>query len=137
MRNVLKELPVTQGLTSLAVGADQLFAKQLFESKIPYLAVIPCERYERTFKSQQAIRDFQELLNNASEVETLPFGEPTETAFFAAGKFIVEKCDTLVAVWNGLAAKGLGGTGDIVSYAKQLGVPVIHLALATRKIFKL
>ena len=42
-------LPVTQGLTSLAVGADQLFAKQLFERKIPYLAVIPCERYERTF----------------------------------------------------------------------------------------
>ena len=105
MRKVLDELPVTQGLTSLAVGADQLFAKQLFERKIPYLAVIPCERYERTFKSQQAIRDFQELLNNASEVETLSFGEPTETAFLAAGKFIVEKCDTLIAVWTGYPPK--------------------------------
>ena len=49
----------------------------------------------------------------------------------------LSKSPTPIAVWNGLPAKGLGGTGDIVSYAKQLGVPVIHLALVTREIFKL
>jgi len=32
-----------------------------------------------------------------------------------------------VAVWDGKPARGVGGTADIVSYARQKGVPVAVL----------
>ena len=30
----------------------------------------------------------------------------------------------LVAVWDGQPARGLGGTADVVAYARQRGVPM-------------
>ena len=33
----------------------------------------------------------------------------------------------LIAIWNGDDSKGLGGTGDIVQYAKFKNKKIIHL----------
>jgi hypothetical protein len=35
----------------------------------------------------------------------------------------VNRSDRLLAVWDGKPAQGLGGTGDIVAYAKSRGLP--------------
>ena len=37
---------------------------------------------------------------------------------------LAPRCDRLLAVWDGLPSRGLGGTGDIVTYARTLGRPV-------------
>jgi hypothetical protein len=37
-----------------------------------------------------------------------------------AGRVIVERSDTLLAVWDGEAAQGLGGTGDLVARRSHL-----------------
>jgi hypothetical protein len=34
------------------------------------------------------------------------------------------RAEVLIAVWDGLPARGLGGTADVVAYAKQCGRPV-------------
>jgi hypothetical protein len=60
-------------------------------------------------------------------VERLPFVESTEQAHLAAGQAVVDRSERLVAVWDGKPARGIGGTADIVSYARQKGVPVIVL----------
>ena len=40
---------------------------------------------------------------------------------------MVDRSERLVAVWDGKPARGIGGTADIVSYARQKGVPVVVL----------
>ena len=105
------------GLTSLAVGTDQLFARVVLESRGRLHAVIPCARYESAFTDERALAAFRELLAAASEVETLPHEQPSEQAFLEAGHRIVDLSDLMVAVWDGQKSKGLGGTADVVRYA--------------------
>lgn len=123
----LQRHAVTHGMTSLAEGADQLFAQLLASHGIPFDAVIPCDGYDETFTTPSALASFQDLLARASKIHRLPFVTPTEEAFLAAGKWIVNHCELLVAVWNGLPARGLGGTGDIVAYAQERNRRWIHL----------
>jgi hypothetical protein len=112
------------GVCSLAVGADQLFAEAVLASGGALWVVVPSRGYESTFDKQADLERFRELLGRAEKVEELTFSEPSETAYFAAGRRIVELCDKLVAVWDGKKARGLGGTGDVVAYANQKGKPV-------------
>jgi hypothetical protein len=44
-----------------------------------------------------------------------------------AGRATVAHCDVLIAVWDGLAARGRGGTGEVVELAITRGTPVVHL----------
>lgn len=112
------------GLTSLAEGADQLFAFAILAGGGRIEAIIPSEGYEHAFPSEESRVKFQKLCNLAVSTKVLPFDQPSEEAFLAAGHQIVDECDILVAVWNGKEAVGTGGTGDIVRYAKELGIPV-------------
>jgi hypothetical protein len=38
---------------------------------------------------------------------------------------LVEECEQLLTIWDGLPAKGEGGTADIVAYARKRGRRVI------------
>ncbi|WP_207956217.1 hypothetical protein [Rubrobacter marinus] len=105
------------GLCSLAVGADQIFANVLLASGGRLYAVIPCRGYAGTFDDEAARQEFERLLSAAHEVIELPFSEPSEEAFMAAGRAVADQCDLLLAVWDGQPAGGLGGTGDVVSHA--------------------
>lgn len=106
------------GVTSLAADADQLFATTVLNAGGSLHVVVPASRYETTF-DVDGLREFRQLLEGASEVENLPYGAPSEEAFFAAGKRVVDLCDVLLAVWDGEPSRGLGGTADIVRYARQ------------------
>jgi hypothetical protein len=115
------------GVAALAEGADQLFALEVIRHGGQLTAVIPSARYRETFTDAPARQRYDELLRLASEVITLPFAQPTEDAFMAAGREVVDRCDTLMAVWDGRPAAGLGGTADVVAYAIQQSKPVIRV----------
>lgn len=108
------------GLSSLAEGADQLFAGALLRSGGTLHAVIPAQGYEDTFE-EAARQTYRRLLAAADIVTTLGYDEPCEQAYDTAGRFIVEHCDLLIAVWDGRPARGLGGTADAVAHARRLG----------------
>lgn len=105
------------GLTSLAQGADQLFAFAILAAGGELHAVIPSEKYEQTFTTSQARTTYTGLLALARQVTVLPNAEPNEDAFLAAGHRVVDECQLLIAVWDGQKAAGKGGTGDVVDYA--------------------
>lgn len=109
--------PLT-GIASLAVGADQLFAEAVVRHGGQLHVVVPSAGYEQTFGDGDRAR-YEMLLDAASKVETLEYPEPSEDAFLAAGKRVVDLCDLLVAVWDGQAAQGRGGTADVVEYARN------------------
>jgi hypothetical protein len=113
------------GVSSLAEGADQLFARAVLELGGRLHAVIPSDYYDTTFTTPAARARFSALLGKAYCVETLDYPQPSENAFLAAGQRLVELSNLLIAVWDGKKARGRGGTGDIVQYARDLGREVI------------
>ena len=134
LSSVLESLRIDIGFTSLAVGADQLFAQVLRENGVPYVAIIPSSNYEQTFNNQDDRNGYDFLLGKASDVITMPFEKPEEKAFYAAGQKIVDSSDLLVAIWNGLPAKGFGGTADIVHYAQSREKRIIQINPITLEI---
>jgi len=122
------------GITSLAIGADQLYAQILRKIGIRYLAIIPSDQYEKTFTNTSDLEQYNSLLHGASEIIELPFDAPSEIAFYRAGKQMVNLSDMVIAVWNGQPAKGLGGTGDIVKYALSLRKSVVHINPITQQV---
>ena len=136
LTKVVLELTITGGWTSLAAGADQLFAQVLLEHRIPYMVVVPCQSYEKTF-SEQELTLYRLFRSKEAKAILLGFDEPSEIAFYEAGKRVVDESELLIAVWDGAPAHGLGGTGDIVQYAqaqRKIVIHVNHVLGQTRKI---
>ncbi len=108
------------GVTALAAGTDQLFASEVLAAGGRLYVVLPCQGYEETFKATDR-STYWHLLEQAVTRETLQFDEPSEEAFYAAGRRVVDLCQRLLVVWDGQPARGLGGTADVVAYACQQG----------------
>ena len=113
-----------EAFSALAAGADQLFADLALRNGIPVTAVIPGTDYERHLGGPEARRAFHRLLLDCADRVDLPVERTREEAYAAAGRWIVDHADRLVAVWDGEPARGIGGTGEIVAYASRVGVPV-------------
>lgn len=131
LADALRREGAVTALSSLAVGADTLFAQAALDLGIPLQAVIPCKRYALVFAAGEVRQHFYDLRARARMREILSAPGCTEEAYLAAGQWIVEHCDLLVAAWDQQPARGVGGTADIVSYARARGVP-IHLIPVAR-----
>lgn len=112
------------GISSLAVGADQLFARVMLDHGAALDVVIPFEGYERTFVTPDKRNDYFALLAAAATVTVLPRIGSDEECFFNAGRAVVERSDVLVAIWDGREARGLGGTADVVRFAKNRRIDI-------------
>ncbi|WP_229069731.1 hypothetical protein [Actinoplanes sp. DH11] len=115
------------GVSSLADGADQLFAAHVLAAGGVLEAVLPCADYAGSLTGNGSRARFTDLLHAAATVVTMPYTEPCEQGFLAAGEAMVDRCDHLFAIWDGLPARGLGGTADVVAYARKRGCPVTVL----------
>ena len=107
------------GVSSLAAGADQLFASLVLERGGRLEVVLPCRSFEKTFSRPEDFMHVQSFLARAASIETLNFEEPSEEAYLAAGCRVVDLSEMLLAIWDGQPARGKGGTADIVEYARS------------------
>lgn len=123
VRASLLAIPNLKCICSLAVGADQLVATEALAAGGGIEVIIPSAHYRDLYKGQ-ALTLYDNLLGRATSIEVLDFAQPSPEAFLAAGKTVVDRCDQLLAVWDGLPAAGPGGTGDVVHYAIEVNVPV-------------
>ena len=122
------------GLSCLADGADQIFARTVVDLGGTLEVIIPAEEY-RSGLPADARAEYDDLLAHAAAVYQLPFTESTSESHIAASKLMIDKADELYAVWDGKPARGYGGTADVVAYAREHGTPVevIWPAGATRE----
>jgi hypothetical protein len=130
------ERPVLlRALSALAEGADTLVAEIALERGVELEAPLPfaVAEYERDFPAGPPRECFHRLLGRAASVLELGGTREREAeAYEAAGRLVVERCDVLLAIWDGGPAAGPGGTALIAAYARELGVPVIWIH-ATRE----
>lgn len=125
VKNELSGITRPMVVTSLAPGADQLSARAALEIGGYLSVVVPARNYVSSFPAASDVRSYQELLSKAAEIKQMPYEEPSDEAYWAAGREVVERADTLLAIWDGQPAAGLGGTGDVVRYARSVGRKVI------------
>jgi hypothetical protein len=112
--------------TSLAVGADQLFAQAALGLGMPVVAVLPFVDYSNDFDGEDRAA-FEALLQRCRDVRQLDRKRRSNQAYLDAGLWIVDEVEYLVAVWNGLPAAGKGGTADVVAYAVKKRCPVLRI----------
>lgn len=111
-------------LSAIAAGADSLFAEAAISLGIPLNVILPFEGYKEDFADGDERERFERLLAAAEHARTLPYAGRSTEAYASVGRWIVDHSDHLIAVWDGLPARGPGGTGDIVAYARERGRPM-------------
>lgn len=112
-------------ISSLAKGSDAAFVRELVKRKIPFRLVLPFpkKRFMADFEPKDW-QDVEPLLAQAFHVEEVTGTESDKEAYMDTGIRIVDLADVIIAVWDGQPADGLGGTGDVVSYARALHKPL-------------
>jgi hypothetical protein len=115
--------PDVTGISCLADGADQIFARAVTDLGGALEAIIPADQY-RDGLPAHSHPEYDRLLALAANPRRMPFAEPTPESFMAASEFMIDTADELYAVWDGRPARGYGGTADVVAYARDRGKPV-------------
>ena len=116
-------------LSQLAAGVDQIAATAALAAGFALRAVLPFPEAEYGKDFDEAARPaFDRLLDRVEARWCLP-GKRAHAglAYALAGEATAAQSDLLIAVWDGMPARGLGGTADVVDYAVRRGVPVLHL----------
>lgn len=124
---ILSDQADLTGISSLAGGADQVFARNVVALGGHLEVVIPSAGYEDCFTAEPERAGFEELRHKAADVTVLPYPKPGVEAFLAAGLVVVERCQHLIAIWDGEPSRGLGGTADVINYARRRQRPVTVL----------
>lgn len=124
------------GFSSLAVGADQVFANEVLSAGGAIVVVVPFPEYADRYPAGAERQAYLALRDSARDVWVLPRVGDDRACYLLAGKVVVENCDRLLAVWDGEGAKGEGGTGDIVAYAVGRGKSVTWLDPYGRRVTK-
>jgi hypothetical protein len=113
-----------EGWSSLAIGADQLFARAVLDLGGSIVTVVPGEWYE-TFFDGNGLERYRTLLASGRRIDLE--GLEGEDAFLAAGLKVADSTEALLAIWDGKRAQGRGGTADIVNHAHKRGKTVMHV----------
>lgn len=123
--------PVRMAVVSpLAEGADRLVADEVLKQPGAILeAVLPMPRdqYCEDFATRESRTEFDRLLSRADYIDMLPGCESREAAYEQVGRYVADRCDVLIALWDGLPARGRGGTAQVVSWAREGGVPLLWI----------
>jgi hypothetical protein len=120
----------------LAEGADRLVAKRLLaRDGARLIAIMPMRiaDYMSDFETTASKDEFNQLLQRASEVIDLAEQSNREQSYLAAGRYILDRSDLLIALWDGRPSKGVGGTAEIVAQARERGMPLAWIRVARSK----
>jgi hypothetical protein len=137
VQRLLKTFPHShfRVLSSLAEGADRILARRLLLIPNTSLWVplpLPEEQYLQDWETSESKQEFLHLLEMAERVIKMPVMDQRVEAYLAAGKYILENSDCLIAVWDGRHAQGMAGTGEIVARARERGLALIWIHAGNR-----
>ena len=116
------------GVSSVAAGGDLLFAESCIQLELPLcvLLPLPVEEFRKDFDEASWSRA-EVVLGKAASVEVTESNQSREECYYECGIETVQRSRMLLALWNGESSQGLGGTEDIVSFARGVGKPVVWL----------
>ncbi len=107
------------GMTCLARGADQVFSDAVLELGGTLEVIIPASDYFTGISDPVSRQRCEAYLDAAASTVTMPYETSESPAYLAASQYLIDRCDLLLAVWDGSPATGSGGTADAVAYARE------------------
>ena len=112
-------------LSGLAAGADIVAAEVALDRGIAVLGCLPMPQadYEIDFTPEELAR-FRRVLPRCWDVVTVGTSEKRGENYVEVAAFIAYYCHVLVAFWDGLPARGPGGTAQVVELRKG-GLPSV------------
>jgi hypothetical protein len=123
------------GRSSIASGADTLFAEACLASRLKWIALLPFPEAE--FKKDFSEADWKRaraLLDRAERVETLSDRAERPAGYVHCGLVTVDGADLMIALWDGKAPRGPGGTAQIVEDARRVRKPLILISADTLEV---
>jgi hypothetical protein len=120
------------GVSSAAAGGDLLFAETCIELGLPVriLLPFPAEQFREDF-DDTTWRRAERVLAQAVSVEITGDGQSRPEMYYECGVEMVRQSRLLIALWNGQTGQGLGGTEDIIQFAKARGRSILWINSAT------
>lgn len=114
------------GRSSVASGGDALFAEACLASNLKWIAQLPFPEaeFQKDFSAEEWARA-KALLSQALRVETHRAAADRPAAYLECGLATVEGADVMIALWDGKASRGPGGTAEIVAHTRTLQKPLI------------
>jgi hypothetical protein len=117
------------GRSSVASGGDTLFAEACRAANFKWVALLPFPEAE--FKKDFNDGDWERakaLLDHAARVETLADIAERPQGYLHCGLATVDGADVMVALWDGKAPRGRGGTAEIVEHARLVQKPLVLIS---------
>lgn len=120
------------GVSSAAAGGDLLFAESCIQIGLPIRILLPepKEQFREDFDEATWNRA-ESVMKRAISVEVIGSGQTKEERYYECGVETVQQSQLLLALWNGKPSHGLGGTEEIVTFAKEQERPVIWIHSVT------
>ncbi len=105
-------------ISGMALGVDTVFAHAAISLKnagypIVFTAAIPFNGQEHMW-NEYTQNHYRDLLSHADTIQIVCNGEYAAWKMQKRNEFMVDRCDELIAVWDGTK----GGTANCVNYAK-------------------
>jgi hypothetical protein len=129
---IRKELPSLRpkgeeliAMSSIAIGADTIFVQEALRAGLKWVAMLPMSReiFRQDFTPEEwAVAE--QLLAQAAEIRTI-HGHERPQGYVDCGKATVDESDIIMSLWDGLPARGAGGTAEIVAYARSVGREIV------------
>jgi hypothetical protein len=130
LADIKAQHPMVMACSPLAIGADTLFAEAALDLNIPLEVVIPFAEYLDDFEIPDDRDRYERLLTSASSIVRLPGEKRSDSAYQAAGLWIIQTCQMLVAIWDGQPTTDIGGTADVIAQAERFARPIIRISAA-------
>lgn len=122
-------------VSSLAKGSDRIVTRVAMDKMDAGLeAILPAapDIYRKDFPDPEDLLEFNELLESADNYTTQLTGRtslpvPAPEDYELAGRAVVDSCEILVAVWDGMPGRGEGGTASAIMYACSVNRLVVWI----------
>ena len=126
IEKLITEKGVTTFISGMAIGVDTYAAEIVLEMKKKYPNItlecaIPCETQANKWTVKYRDRYFSII--EKSDKETLLQTHYTADCMHKRNRYMVDKSDYVIAVWNGSPS----GTGKTVLYAKENNKQIIQI----------
>lgn len=123
-------------VSALAEGADRLVVNEVLQKKdfdrTRLICVLPVSEenlnvYRADFESDESRQEFDHLYECAWQVLEPGKGvvppraskERREAGYLWAGQEVVRNSDVVIAIWDGQASRGMGGTADLIRWMRD------------------
>jgi uncharacterized phage-like protein YoqJ len=123
---LIEDEGVLHFISGMAMGIDQICAEIVLalQPKYPDItleAAIPCKEQDKLWPQEYRER-YRILLDKCAHIHAVS-EEYTDECMEKRNRYMADKCDMVLAVWNGKP----GGMGSTMKYARKQKKPVIMI----------